>query len=216
MKQINPPAQDSLRLLKADLEELRARFKSLGFELQESWIEPLWKYVRLLLRWSKSINLVSSGDRSNIFTKHVGPACLMANVIQSLDHETIIDYGSGAGLPGIPLKIAFPDSLIYLVESRRRRATFLRTVARELCLEKLNVVNLRLDDWQCPAGAVDLVVSRATGGNLSDLVGPFVKPQGQIVTTVGSVKTDHPARGTCVEFPGFPTVHCVPVVHMGN
>ena len=140
----------------------------------------------------------------------------MANIIQSVDHETIIDYGSGAGLPGIPLKIALPDSLIYLVESRRRRATFLRTVARELGLEKLNVVNLRLDDWQCPTGAVDLVVSRATGGDLYGLVRPFVKPQGQIVTTVGNVKADYPVRGTCMEFPGFPTIHCLPVVHLEN
>ncbi len=209
MKQIVEPSTDSIRLLKVDLVQLRDRLRDTGACLDDRWMPHLWQYACLLLRWSQRMNLVSSGDRARIFTKHIGPACLMAELVKSVPHATVVDYGSGAGLPGIPLKIVFPHSHFYLVEARRKRASFLQTVIRTLELSRVTVVHQRLEEWRCPAGPVDLVVSRATPGtNLVERVRAHLAPGGSIVTTEASTRghTKGLLPDARKEFSGFPAI----------
>ena len=128
----------------------------------EEWLEQLGVYAGLLYHWSGKMNLISSGDRDSLVTRHLLPSLAMLPIIRSLPHRTILDFGSGGGLPGVPLKIALPETKFTLLEARRRRANFLRVVVRELGLRKVEVVNARAADWRAaPAGGVDLVVSRA-------------------------------------------------------
>ena len=209
VKQTNGPSPGSLRKLEVDLEQLRVRLQGVGACLDDRRIPHLWEYACLLLHWSRRMNLVSPGDRAKIFTKHIGPACLMAELVKSVPHSTVVDYGSGAGLPGIPLKIVFPHSHFYLVEARRKCASFLRTVIRTLELPRVTVVNQRLEEWRCPTGLVDLVVSRATTRtDLVERVRAHLAPHGSIVTTLQSTGVDpnRPFSGVRKEFSGFPTV----------
>ena len=80
--------------------------------------------------------------------------------IEAIPNKTILDVGSGSGIPAIPLKIYFPKSRFYLLESRRKRANFLRNVIRKLNLEGISVINSRVEDWKDEVIA-DVVTARS-------------------------------------------------------
>lgn len=113
---------------------------------EEIWT-PLRAYIHLLYHWANKLNLVSLNEIDVLATRHIWRALAMLPHVQSVPNHTIIDIGSGSGLPAIPLKICLPDSQFYLVESRRKRANFLREVIRRLELKKIEVVNQRIEDW---------------------------------------------------------------------
>jgi len=96
-----------------------------------------------------------------------------------------MDLGSGAGFPAIPLKIAFPDTYFTLVESRRKRAHFLREVVRSVRLDRIEIVNERIESLS-PVGA-DLVTARAVASpeKLLALVQRHLSPHGWIISTLG-------------------------------
>jgi len=141
-------------------------------QLKESWIfddpclgeEKIWGdlrgYIHILYSWSKKMNLVGLNDMDVFATKHLWRALAMLPQIQSVSHQTIIDVGSGAGLPAIPLKICLPNSHFYLLESRRKRANFLREVIRGLGLKNIDVINERAEDWNDDVVG-DIVTARA-------------------------------------------------------
>ena len=110
------------------------------------WLS-LKAYIHLLYRWANKLNLVSLNEIDFIATRHVWRALAMLPHVQSVPNNTIIDVGSGSGLPAIPLKICLPECQFYLVESRRKRANFLREVIRSLGLKKIEVVNERIENW---------------------------------------------------------------------
>ena len=159
---------------------------------QEEWMVQLWEYATLLYRWSGRLNLVARGDRENLPTKHFIPALAMLSVIETIPHKKILDFGSGAGNPGIPLKIVLPESEFILLESRRRRANFLREVVRRLGLRKVKVENQRIEDWDPPPEEerVELVVSRAVTApdRLFEKVRPHLAPGGNVLTTLPAGK----------------------------
>ena len=84
----------------------------------------------------------------------------MGPFIEAIPNKTILDVGSGSGIPAIPLKIYFPRSRFYLLESRRKRANFLRNVIRKLNLEGISVINSRVEDWKDEVIA-DVVTARS-------------------------------------------------------
>lgn len=146
------------------------------------------KYMELLEFWSKKINLISKGDKSVFVEKHLEPIGTLYNMVKAVPHRRIIDLGSGAGLPGVPLKILLSNTDIVLVESRRKRANFLREVKRKLRLEGTEVINSRIEDWQGPQA--DIVISRAVAsmGTLSALGNPHLKPHGVLMKTINLEK----------------------------
>ena len=168
-------------------------------------IEQLEQYARLLYRWSARMSLISIGDRPNLVHRHLIPCLAMVPSILTLPHETILDFGSGSGLPGIPIKIMLPDSYLTLVDSRRRRVSFLREVVRTTKLQRIEVFHGRLADWPGPAASpdkvgVDMVVARA----VDDPESVYAETEwtlatgGNLLTTLGPVgctkKTDSPSR----------------------
>ena len=152
-------------------------------------VENIWPkleiYLSLLSQWSRRINLVSRRDWSVLATKHLRQALTTVPVVASIPRRLVVDLGSGAGLPAIPLKIALPDSHFMLVESRRKRAHFLREVVRSVGLGRIEVVNDRIENLS-PIGA-DLVTARAVASpeKLLDLVQRHLSPHGWILSTLG-------------------------------
>ncbi len=152
-------------------------------------LEDIWPkleiYLHLLSQWSRRINLVSRRDWSVLATKHLRQALTMVPVVASLPRRLVMDLGSGAGLPAIPLKIALSDSHFMLVESRRKRAHFLREVVRSVGLDRIEVVNERIERLS-PVGA-DLVTARAVASpdKLLALVQRHLSPHGWILSTLG-------------------------------
>jgi 16S rRNA (guanine527-N7)-methyltransferase len=110
---------------------------------------------------------------------------------------TLLDLGSGVGVPGIPLKIVMPDLRLTMIESRRRRASFLSTAVRELALSNTRVVNARAEEMTSElAGSFDAVVMRCAGRieTLLPLAERFVR-SGGVVAATGPPRDDPPPRG---------------------
>lgn len=149
--------------------------------------DQLREYAHLLHAWSGRMSLISREDRGFLLTRHLVPALRWLPMIACLPHRSLLDFGSGGGLPGIPLKIALPETWVYLVESRRRRAHFLREVVRRLGLPKVEVVNSRLEEWEGVKGGVDIIVSRAVmpGKELGKVIRPHLSPHGWMMIHLG-------------------------------
>ena len=133
------------------------------------------------------MNLVADGDRGLLASRHILPSLALRPLLRTLLHGVVLDVGSGAGFPGVPLKITLPGSRFILVEARRRRASFLREVVRHLELQDVEIVHSRLEAWgKANATQVDLAVSRAamTTESLVELASPIVAPGGAILTTL--------------------------------
>ena len=170
---------------------LQGDFKKLQLELgsvflsRDAW-SKLELYLALLSKWSSRINLISQRDLPAIATKHLGQALMMVPVASSLPNRVILDLGSGAGFPAIPLKIALPDSYFILVESRRKRANLLKEIIRSVGLDRIEVVNDRIEDWGGRQGGVDLITARAVAapGKMLELVQDYLSPHGWVLTSL--------------------------------
>ena len=105
--------------------------------------------------------------------------------IESIPNETILDVGSGSGIPAIPLKIYHPMSRFYLVESRRKRANFLKSVIRKLHLKEITVINSRVEDWDDDVIA-DVVTARSVANPtaLRNWVANHVHKNSRLVCTL--------------------------------
>lgn len=117
--------------------ELARFLEDNGIVLEKEQLEKLARYHSLIVEASKTLNLVSRGDLPRIEELHFADSIAPLRMIRK--YATVADWGSGAGLPGIPLAIVRPDLQVTLVESRQRKAAFLVRVKRELNLENVTV-----------------------------------------------------------------------------
>ena len=154
-------------LIKKDIERVRFEWDDRGGEtLTECQWSLLESYASLLYEASLKLNLVSPADRDVLVSRHIWRALSMGPFIGAIPNKTILDVGSGSGIPAIPLKIYFPTSRFYLLESRRKRANFLRNVIRKLNLEDITVINSRVEDWNDEVVA-DVVTARSVANPTS-------------------------------------------------
>lgn len=166
---------------------LAAQCPEVGLSDRAIWAGQLREYANALQRAAARLSLVSQGDRPHVVGRHILPALRLRAAVRAVPHRRVLDLGSGAGLPGIPLKISLPEAEFFFVESRRRRANFLRQVIRQLQLKHAHVVNGRLEDWTGPADGVDVVLSRAVKlrHELVGHVSRCLAAHGALLTTVG-------------------------------
>lgn len=129
-------------------------------------LEQLHRYSDLLLKWQKSINLVSKNS-DELWVRHIQDSLQLIPYINSETQKRIIDMGSGGGLPGMVLAIAFPQHSFHLIESDRKKAIFLQECARELGLSHVRVSNKRLEEINETA---DIITARALA-NITTLLG---------------------------------------------
>jgi 16S rRNA (guanine527-N7)-methyltransferase len=135
----------------------------LGRPLTSPEADRFCKYLELLVRWQRSQRLVGSSDPDWIVDHIILDSLLFARVLPP-NSNRILDVGSGAGVPGIPLKIVLPQTAVTLLEARAKRVSFLSTVVRELALEGCEVVNARLEAITSDRrGYYDAVVMRCAG-----------------------------------------------------
>ena len=187
-------------------------FKRLKGDMQKNYPqEEIWsqleRYTRILVRWSGSINLVSRRDLSTIATKHLRQALMMIPIVTDLRHKVIMDLGSGAGLPAIPMKTVLSDSPFILVESRRKRANFLRDVVRTVGLSGIDIINERVEHWVGWPGGVDLVTARAVASpdRLRNLVRDHLSPEGWILSPLDRTSSHNITREWRIEEDGVTT-----------
>ena len=137
-------------------------------------------YLDLLLRWNARINLTAVRDSEQIVTRHFGESLFAARVLRnagafSLSAGTLADVGSGAGFPGLPIKLFVPEIHLTLIESQNKKATFLREAIRAMGLKDAEVFCGRSESWKQIANVVTLrAVEKfeiALGG-ISNLLAP--------------------------------------------
>ena len=137
-------------------------------------------YLDLLVKWNKRVNLTAEKTAQEILQRHIFDSLQYGRAI--LPNDRIIDIGSGAGFPGIPLKIIYPNLNATLVESQRKRCSFLDTVIHQLNLQKTIVINERSEKIS-PAPTVDVAILRAVTDTNSclELAKRFLKKGGTVV-----------------------------------
>ena len=125
--------------------------------------ERFVKYIELLETWNQRTNLVSGNDLPRIVSRHIAESLLLTELDSVNKAGKIMDLGSGAGFPGIPLAIMYPDKYIHLVESRNRKAAFLQQVVIDLEWSTVKVHGVRAEDLTVSslAGAPDVITARA-------------------------------------------------------
>jgi 16S rRNA (guanine527-N7)-methyltransferase len=138
--------------------ELRAGLGQLpGADLEAVQVSRLLDYVDLLQRWNRTYNLTAISDPAEMISRHLLDSLSVLPWIRGL---RLLDAGTGAGLPGVPLAIARPDLAVTLLDSTGKKVRFLNHVARELNLENVYPVQARLESYE-PKVAFETIVSRA-------------------------------------------------------
>ena len=152
----------------------------LGLSVPAEIQRKLLEYLALIAKWNRIHNLTAVRESSLMVSSHLLD-CLA--VLPHLEASTVLDVGSGAGLPGIPLALMWPQARVTLLDSNHKKTTFLRQATIELGLKNAEVVCVRVETWQ-PPHPYDLVISRA----FSDLP-EFLRLAGRKCAAHGTIAT---------------------------
>jgi len=159
--------------------------QQLGIPATPEQVLALDGFVRLLSRWNRVYNLTATRDPGDMVSRHILDS---ASICPSLQGPRVLDVGSGAGLPGIPLAILHPGLAYVLLDASGKRTRFMRQACIELALDRVSVVRERVERYR-PDAAFDTVVSRAFS-SLADFVdnaGHLCAPSGRLLAMKGRV-----------------------------
>lgn len=164
--------------------------KEIHVDLSEKQVEQFTNYYEMLVETNKVMNLTAITELEEVISKHFLDSLLLAEIYPEIKHKqykgTVLDLGTGAGFPGIPLKIAFPHLHITLMDSLNKRVKFLNTVINELDLCDISAIHGRAEEAARDKRyreQFDLCVSRAVANlsTLSEYTLPFVKVSGMCI-----------------------------------
>lgn len=161
--------------------------KELGIEITNRQVEQFLKYYEMLVETNKVMNLTSIVDLDEVIVKHFIDSLLVVKTIDMNKFNTMIDVGTGAGFPGIPLKIMFPNLKVVLLDSLNKRLKFLDSIIDELQLTDISTVHGRAEDIGKDIEyreKFDVCVSRAVANlsTLSEYCIPFISVGGEFIS----------------------------------
>ena len=159
---------------------------SFGIELDDIKLEQFHKYYELLIEWNKNINLTAITEYGDVLTKHFLDSLAIVKAIDFKQTLSLIDVGTGAGFPGIPIKIVFPNIKVTLLDSLKKRVNFLDEVIKNLSLTDIETIHGRAEDFAKEdklREQYDISVSRAVANlsTLSELCLPYVNVNGKFI-----------------------------------
>lgn len=175
-----------------EYEEFKLKFMEklacINMQLPESKIRDFFTYMELLIEWNEKINLTAIVEMDDVIDKHFIDSLTISQYIE--ENKTIIDVGTGAGFPGIPLKIARDDLKIDLLDSLNKRINFLNEIINKLELKNIKATHSRAEDESNKKEkreSYDIAVSRAVANLpvLLEYLLPFVKLGGKCICMKG-------------------------------
>ena len=147
-------------------EEFIIEVQKLGINLSEEQLEKLDKFYQILIEENQKINLTRITDEKEVYLKHFYDSLTLVKVVNFNKIETLCDVGSGAGFPGIVLKIVFPHLKVTLIDSLLKRVNYLNETIKKLELDNIKAIHTRSEDY---SETFDIVTSRAVA-NISKLL----------------------------------------------
>lgn len=164
----------------------------LNIEISDIQLEKLEKYYEILERENKLYNLTSITEKGSVFLKHFYDSLTIVKIID-LKEGTLCDLGTGAGFPGMVLKIMFPNVKVTLIDATLKKCNFLEKVIKELKLENINVINARVEEYaKIEREKYDIVTARAVAPlkHLLEYGVPLLKVNGIFVAMKGNLNEE--------------------------
>lgn len=169
-----------------DYQILEQKLGELGIKQDQNQLERFHKFYQLLIEWNKVMNLTGITEYEDVVEKHFVDSLSIIKAIDLSGIHTVIDVGTGAGFPGIPLKIAFPHLRVVLLDSLNKRIKFLDEVISQLELTEIRTIHGRAEEYARKEEyreQFDLCVSRAVANlsTLSEYCLPYIQVGGIFV-----------------------------------
>ncbi len=168
-------------------EQFEKDLNALGVTLSQKQLEQFIIYYEMLVEWNEKMNLTAITEYEDVMKKHFVDSLSLIKAYDVSKQAKVIDVGTGAGFPGLALKIAYPSLQVTLLDSLNKRIQFLNAVVEKLGLDGVNTVHGRAEDYAKPnmlREKYDLCVSRAVANlsTLSEYCLPFVKQGGYFIS----------------------------------
>jgi 16S rRNA (guanine527-N7)-methyltransferase len=173
-------------------QEILSALMPFGIVPAPAGTESIRRYISLLLEWNQKISLTGLSDPAEIASRHFGESLFVTKLV-GLETGRLADVGSGAGFPGLALKVLCPGLEITLVEQSKKKSAFLAEVVRALSLEGVSVFATAYEDWSVPRASLDFVTARAIGQYPRFLkwAAPVLKPGGKAILWLGDEESNH-------------------------
>lgn len=187
-------------------DKLKEKMNKININLEEKQLQNFRKYKELLLEWNEKINLTSITDEDEIILKHFVDSAIIKKFVE--ENEKIADIGTGAGFPGIPLKIINESQEICLIDSLNKRIKFLDEIIASLELKNISAIHSRAEEIghnKAYRAQFDVVTSRAVAklNVLLEYMMPLVKVGGRCVCLKGpNIKEELDEAKKCIEILG--------------
>ena len=173
-------------------EEFVKEVEKLGISVDDKILKCLNTYYEMLIDYNRYTNLTRITDEEDVYLKHFYDSLTLIKAVK-LNNQSLLDVGTGAGFPGLVLKIVFPDLKVTLVDSLNKRIVFLNNVIEKLNLKGINTVHERIEDYaKISRESFDIVTSRAVASLplLSEMCIPLVCERGLFIPMIADAKDE--------------------------
>ncbi|MBE6153371.1 MAG: 16S rRNA (guanine(527)-N(7))-methyltransferase RsmG [Firmicutes bacterium] len=176
-----------------EINEFINKIKKLGINITESQLQQLEQYYELLIEENKVMNLTRIIEKKEVYLKHFYDSLTLCKIIPLNKNKKLCDIGSGAGFPGIVLKIVFPNLNITLLDSLNKRVVFLNKIIKELNLKDIEAIHCRAEVYSREnVEKYDIVTARAVAKTniLLEIASPMIKINGSFVAMKANIEDE--------------------------